>query len=337
MQAASIDFESRAGSWARQQYGETTTVTGFAPMPGNSGLSFGFEVRSADATVIDEVVVRLAPPGVRRSGNTDVLHQVPLLDALGTTDVPVAPLLWHGDDSGPFGTDAIVQRRLAGRSLSRNAVGALAPGRTTDDYVERAVEALARVHAIDWESLLPGWSTPVSVEDDLAYWQRLLDKAADPDVLELAARERDRLVELQPTDDRHGLFHGDFQPNNVLYDANGDVVAIVDWEIAGVGRVFMDVGWLSFMLDRSFWGPEYREVMQIDIDPGLIHSWYERYAGVELPNFGWYRAYAAYRFGTIAAYNVRLHRTGRRPDAVYETMASSVPVLFQHGLEMLGG
>ncbi len=335
MTDAPIDFEARAQQWAVQQYGQSAGVRDFGPMPGNSGLSFGFEVLSAGGALVESVVVRLAPPGVRRSGNTDVLRQVPLLQALSRTDVPVAPLLWHGDDSSAFGTDAIVQRRLDGRSLNRSAVGALASGRTAEDYVQRAVEALTRVHAVDWESLLPGWGTPVSVEDDLAYWQRLLDKAADPQVLELAARVRSKLIESQPKGDRRGLFHGDFQPNNVLYDANGDVLAIVDWEIAGVGRTGMDVGWLSFMLDKSFWGPEYQEVVQIDVDPALIRGWYQGYAGVELAHFGWYRAYAAYRFGTIAAYNVRLHRTGRRPDPVYETMASSVPVLFQRGLEVV--
>jgi hypothetical protein len=38
-------------------------------MPGNAGLSFGFDVLDGSR---HRYVIRLAPHGVRRSGNTDV-------------------------------------------------------------------------------------------------------------------------------------------------------------------------------------------------------------------------------------------------------------------------
>lgn len=338
--AEQIDFEERAAQWVRHRYGDRCRIAGFGPMPGNSGLSFGFEIRAGDGSLLDEVVARLAPPGVKRSGNTDVLRQVPLLTVLAQSDVPVAPLIWHADESSsPFGTDTIVQRRMPGRSLSMFAPAEMPGGGTLSigDLVGKAAGALATVHQVDPTPLTGRWGDVVPTEKDLAYWFRLIDKVDDPELIELGTRLRDRLLECEPVSDRLGIYHGDYQTNNVLFTDDGEVSAIVDWEIAGIGYVGLDVGWMSMMLDPTFWGPEHRERMQVRIDPEVIRSSYERSAGTQISHFDWYRAYSGYRFGSIAAYNLRLHRTGRRPDRVYEVMASSIPQLFHRGLELVGG
>jgi hypothetical protein len=38
----------------------------------------------------------------------------------------------------------------------------------------------------------------------------------------------------------------------------------------------------------------------------------------------------------IAAYNVRLHRSGRRRDEVWEEVAASIDVLFRRAVELSG-
>ena len=76
--------------WADAHYHQGVTVTDLMAMPGHAGLSFGFKVSDSDGT-IDRLVMRMPPKGVRRSGNTDVLRQVPLLKALAAHGVPVAP------------------------------------------------------------------------------------------------------------------------------------------------------------------------------------------------------------------------------------------------------
>ena len=336
--ADQIDFEERAIRWARMRYGDHARIAGFGAMPGNSGLSFGFEIRTGDTATVDEVVVRLAPPGVKRSGNTDVLRQVPLLTLLAQSGVPVAPLVWHArESSSPFGTDTIVQRRMPGRSLSMFAP-AQRPGGgglSIEDLVDKAVGALVKVHQVDPAGLTGGWGEAVPIERDLAYWFRLIDKVADRELIELGTRLRDGLIEREPRSDRRGIYHGDYQTNNVLFTDDGEVSAIVDWEIAGIGYVGLDAGWMSMMLDPTFWGPEHRARMQVQLDPEVIRSSYEKYSGVRIGHFDWYRAYSGYRFGAIAAYNLRLHRTGRRPDPLYEVMASSIPRLFGRGLEVI--
>jgi aminoglycoside phosphotransferase (APT) family kinase protein len=304
-------------------------------MPGNAGLSFGFDVVDAAGEVVRSLVVRFAPPGVRRSGNTDVLRQVPLLRALAHAGIPVAPLVWETGDDTWFGTDAIVQERLAARPLRLWDGGGAAPDPAP--YLRAAVGVLARIHALDWAAALAGWEEPRPVADEIAFWERLLDKHPEPEWTGAGQRLAAGLLRTDPGRHRTGLFHGDFHTNNVLFDEDARVAAVVDWEIAGIGATGLDLGWLALMTDPSCWHPDQQASMRVVADPALLRADYEAAAGVGVPDLDWYQALACYRFGAIAGFNVRLHRTGRRPDPLYEDMASSVPVFFSRGLELVRG
>jgi aminoglycoside phosphotransferase (APT) family kinase protein len=39
-----------------------------------------------------------------------------------------------------------------------------------------------------------------------------------------------------------GLVHGDRQPGNILYAETGQVVALLDWELSGIGAQCYDRG-----------------------------------------------------------------------------------------------
>jgi aminoglycoside phosphotransferase (APT) family kinase protein len=333
------DLDERLKRWARAQWGDGVDVAGLKPMPGNAGLSFGFDVVAADGNVLRPLVVRFAPPGVRKQGNTDVLHQVPLLRALQDARIPVAPVVWSTGDESWFGTDALVQERLAARPLSLwDPAGGVTPiDGQTGPYLRRAVAVLADIHALDRRQSLRGWDTPRSVEQEVGFWSGLLDKHLEPAWSEAGRRLGAALLRADPGDHRVGLFHGDYQTNNILYDEqDGRIAAVVDWEIAGIGPSALDLGWLAMMSDPSCWHESRRPAMRVTADPAQLVAWYEEAAGHAVPHAQWYQALACYRFGAIAGFNVRLHVTGRRVDPLYEELASSVPVLFEHGMELLG-
>lgn len=50
----------------------------------------------------------------------------------------------------------------------------------------------------------------------------------------------------------------------------------------------------------------------------------------------WFRAFAGYRFGVINCFNLMLHRRGKRDDPHWEEVALSAPLMFEHGLKLLG-
>ena len=61
---------------------------------------------------------------------------------------------------------------------------------------------------------------------------------------------------------------------------------------------------------------------------------YRQAGGPALSNLDWYQALAHFRLGAIACLNVKLHRTGKRTDSLWERFASSISILFARGIEL---
>lgn len=332
---AVAEMADNLATWAREVRGPSATVSAVRKMPGNAGLSYGFQVDEDGKS--EQFVIRLSPPGVKKQGNTDVLRQVPLLNVLDANGIPVSQVIWSSEDPRWFGTDAFVQKWLDGMALHMRTPDPSLLTRPEDSvpYVESMAKIIARIHRIDWQNELEGWESPRDLDADIDFWRSLQAKSAEPEMGEHAEKLAVRLHETLPTSPRIGIFHGDFHPNNVMFRPGGEITGVVDWEISGIGASALDIGWLSTFTDRSCWAPGYRERMQVVADPARVLDTYQEALGEEVVQPGWYKAYACYRFGVIAAFNLRLHRKGYRPDEHYEELATSTFALTDKGLELL--
>jgi aminoglycoside phosphotransferase (APT) family kinase protein len=339
--AGGTDMESQLHRWAAAHYDATAQVEGLEALPGHAGLSFGFRVVDG-GDVLDDLVLRVPPSGVRRSGNTDVLRQVPLLRAMGECHVPVAEVRWWDDDEQWFGVPYLMVGRLPGHTLNVRelaAAGGSPELRVRTAFVQ-AVEALAAVHAVPWEQVLAGWEHPKDLGDEVVFWDRLLQKAAASEWVErpwveLGFATRDRLLATMPTNSSVGVFHGDFQTNNLLYH-DGRLAAVLDWEISGIGAQLLDLGWLLMMNDPLSWA----DGAGLSVVPPFsdLIDCYASAVGrpVTVADVDWFRALSGYRFGVISCFNVMLHRSGKRPDPEWDRIALSVPSLFGRADELLG-
>ena len=122
-----------------------------------------------------------------------------------------------------------------------------------------------------------------------------------------------------------GLFHGDFQTNNILFH-EGRLKAVLDWEISGLGANLMDLGWLLMMNDPESWydGAGLSGVPPFD---GLVNRYSDAAKrSVTLADVAFYRALSGYRFGVISGLNVMLHRTGKRPDASTNPITAALSI-----------
>jgi aminoglycoside phosphotransferase (APT) family kinase protein len=230
-----------------------------------------------------------------------------------------------------------VVERLPGRSLNvfepDRAFFDLSPN-GVERLFRQAVDALVAVHRLDWQSALAGWDRPRSLEDEIAFWDPILAKGDDPAWIALGRELRDALLAARPEEPAPGLLHGDFYTNNWVVDAGGRLRGIVDWEIAAIGPSLLDLGWLCMMYDPHSWAPAQRDRLAWGPDVDDIIALYEAAAGHPVDDVAWYRALAGYRLGAITALNVRLHRSGRRPDPVWELMADSFPFRVGRALEL---
>jgi len=123
---------------------------------GHAGLTFGFDILSVAGQPLGSYVLKLAPAGVTRRGNTDVYRQAPLLRGLRSVGMPVPSVPWASPEEDALGTPFIVMERLPGRvfvvwephsSFSRDLV-------QLREVWLQAARMLARLHMVDWQTAL---------------------------------------------------------------------------------------------------------------------------------------------------------------------------------------
>jgi aminoglycoside phosphotransferase (APT) family kinase protein len=328
------EVAAHLGRFVQVHYAPSAEVDGLEVMQaGHAGLTFGFRViERADARVLARLVLKLSPPGVRRAGNTDVFRQAPLLRALHAAGLPVPDVPWAGDDETWFGTPFVMMQWLAGAPFFvwqpdthfDRSPRAVAP------LWEQCIDALVRLHRFDWQRHLPGWERPTALHDEITRWDRILGKAPEPGWVSAGQRVREQLLASIPPSLAPALVHGDYQPGNLLYEG-GRMTGIIDWELASIGSPLLDVGWLMMLADPLSWQPDWRPLCPLT--PQAIALRY----GAEPQAMAWWQALAGYRLGAIACLNVHLHRSGRRPDTVWERFALAIPTMFGRAAALLHG
>lgn len=289
---------------------------------GHAGLTFGFHVHDNCGGSRD-FILKLAPNGVARRGSTDVYRQVPLLTALSRADLPVPRITWASAEGSELGAPFICMERLAGRTLvvwEPHTSFLERPEQIPNLWIQ-AARTLGALHRFPWRTLLPDWEQPVSLRSELDRWLKLLRHTEDPEWSRLAHALHDRLASAIPGEEPQGLIHGDFQPGNVLFDRDR-LSGVIDWDLAAIGPQGIDVGWLLTTADRDCWEPGWKP----EGPPPLarILEAYVAGGGTAVSHLGWYRAFAHFRFGSIAGLNLKLHRNGRRVDAAWERFAPSI-------------
>ena len=270
-----------------------------------------------------------------------MLRQVAALNALWETAVPHCRVRWSGDDLEWFGCPYFVVPKLDGDVLR------LGPGEwasALDDEVHlamgrQAMTALAGIHKVD-SARAPYLGDPVPFNEDVERWDRFYERAADPECLARVPDCRRRLLDTLPSDAPVGIFHGDFQTSNLFFslptaERPPELLAVIDWELTGIGATLNDVGWICTFSDRDAWAKGTGE-RPMFLDPETLMALYVEAYGDPLPDLNWFRELAAYKFAIITGFNLSLHRRGKRVDPSWEVTKNSMAPLIDRALELLG-
>ena len=190
----------------------------------------------------------------------------------------------------------------------------------------------ARIHQFDWKKNLPAWEQPEPLIDNLSRWRKVYSHALDSSWAALAENVEQQLADYLPQDYSLGLFHGDYQPGNLLYKDH-DFVAVIDWELAGISAQELDLGWLLMVVDRKNWIDSYHPVSPISEQEVL--SIYRDCSGRDVDGYLWFQAFAGFRLASIACLNHKLHVTGKRPEPAWEKIGQCVVPMLNRAQALL--
>jgi aminoglycoside phosphotransferase (APT) family kinase protein len=129
---------------------------------------------------------------------------------------------------------------------------------------------------------------------------------------------------------RIGLVHGDYHFANLLF-RDGDVAAVLDWEIAQLGPLEIDIACLAVSAIRRRFPADPNPGGQpaIKLEEVMVA------AGPDYTDLEWHVASGCYKYAAIMAYNLDLHRRGRRVDPVYEQLTETIRSLIADGARLI--
>lgn len=208
---------------------------------GHSNLTY--RVEGADGA---EFVLRRPPLGHLLASAHDMGREHRIIAALASTDVPVAPAVGFCDDPEVNGAPFYVMRFVDGLVLrdSAAAEAALTP-EARANASRSLVDTMAKIHNVDLIDVgldqLGRHDGYIARQLKRWYGQWNAQKTGD---LPAVDRVHDALAALIPEQGPASIVHGDYRLDNTMLDADGNVIAVLDWEICTLGDPLADLGLL---------------------------------------------------------------------------------------------
>jgi aminoglycoside phosphotransferase (APT) family kinase protein len=190
--------------------------------------------------------LRRPPLGKRLGSAHDMAREHKVVSALGPTDVPVAPVVGLCEDESVNGAPFYAMEFVEGPILRGLAEAESFPGEADRRAIgERVADTLVAIHAVDPDAV--GLGDLGRKEDyvarQLRRWQGQWEKSK---TRELAAIDavHERLQARIPEQGPATIVHGDYRLDNMILTPEGEVAAVVDWELCTLGDPLADVGLL---------------------------------------------------------------------------------------------
>lgn len=279
-----------------------------------------------------EYVLRRKPFGQLLPSAHAVDREYRLLSALYPLEFPVPEPLALCDDPDVIGAIFYVMELAKGRPYADGALPDFDPA-TRHRMYEQLVDTLADLHTIDPVAAdLGDFGKPGNYfERQVMRWTRQY-RDSETDYIPEMERLIAFLPETLPEQSRTAIVHGDYRIDNVVFDGDGTLTAVLDWELATLGDPLADFSYLAMQ-----W------VMPADGGAGLagldlptlgiptldeVVKRYSERSGVPVVNkLDWYFAYNLFRLAGIVQGIKKRVLDGTASHAQAAEMAKRVPML----------
>lgn len=175
-------------------------------------------------------------------------------------------------------------------------------GAGRERLLRQCAGALAAIHRADPSGI------GLRHDDQLLEWRLRLDDLGDTTAtFEWAFRW---LAANRPAPSATVLVHGDFRMGNLIVD-DGELAAVLDWELVHVGEIYEDLAWFCIRAWR-FGAPEHLAAGGLGTVEAFLNA-YEAAGGnqVDRNAFRWWLVQATLRWGIICRYQAERHLSGR--------------------------
>jgi aminoglycoside phosphotransferase (APT) family kinase protein len=208
---------------------------------GHSNLTYGVTDASGRRWAL-----RRPPLGKRLGSAHDMAREHKVVSALASTDVPVAPVVGLCEDESVNEAPFYVMEFVEGPILRFRGDASAFPDEGDRRAIgERMVDTLVAIHAVDPDAV--GLGDLGRKEDyvarQLRRWHGQWEKSKQRD-LPTIDRVHERLAARIPEQGPATIVHGDYRLDNMILTPEGEVAAVVDWELCTLGDPLADVGLL---------------------------------------------------------------------------------------------
>lgn len=298
----------------------------------NRFLEVEFDGGSLDGN--QRLVLRRSNPGTVQASH-DRATEFALLKAAFAAGVSVPEPFFLCTDESVLGGDFFVMRAMAGTGLGPRIVKDKTLGGDRGRLAERLATELARIHQIKPDTA--DLDLPVVPPADPALalvqlYQSWLDALGEQrPILEWALYW---LKANAPPADETVLCHRDFRTGNYMVDDNG-LTAVLDWEFAGWGDPFEDIGWFCC----RFWRFGANHLEAGGIAPrNHFYSAYSRASGraIDTHRVLYYEVMANLRWAVIALQQCHRFISGAETGLELALIGRRVPEMEIEILELTG-
>ena len=270
---------------------------------GQSNLTY--RVRDASGR---KIVLRRPPTGDILPSAHDMAREYRVRRGLASENMPVPRPLALCEDPEVTGAVFYVMEHVDGLVLTMLETAERMTPAARAETGRSLVRTLVRLQSTDLEaSGLAEMRRPGSYGSrQLRRWRRQWEASRTRD-LPLVDALADRLEANVPEETNVTVVHGDFHLLNVIVGPNGEVRAVVDWELCTVGDPLADLG-----LTIAYWSElgkpagEERHLFREPItdlpgfpDSAQLIALYERASGRDVSQLGFWLAFAYWKIAII--------------------------------------
>lgn len=282
-------------------------------------------------------VVRRPPLGHVLATAHDMRREYQVITALHDTDVPVPLAYALCSDADVLGAPFYVMAKVDGIAYrTAEQIAPLGPARI-QAVAERMIDTLALLHAVDPGAVgLGEFGHPEGfLARQVRRWKKQLDASRSRPIAGID--ELHALLAADPPDGGDAtIVHGDYRLDNILVDANDQLAAIVDWEMATLADPLTDVGLLIVYqrMDRLDEGPMASDAPGYPSEAEVLARYAER-SGRDLSGLGFYIALASFKLAVILEGIHFRYVHGQTVGEGFENIGERVEPLVASGLAAL--